>query len=68
MTEKQDAINHAHMIFEDQISKLPYNKERAYVRVQLSDCELYIPCKHQDEKLMEKTKRAFQNIATIARY
>jgi hypothetical protein len=68
MTEKQDAINHAHMIFLEQCSKLPYNTERAYIKVQLSDCELFIPCKHQDENIMQKTKIAFTNIATIARY
>ena len=68
MTERQDAINHAHMIFLEQCSKLPYNREKAYVKIQLSDCVLYVPCKHRDDALMEKTKIAFSNIATIARY
>lgn len=66
MTEKQDIIDHARRLFKKEMDLLPYNTLTSYVKVQLRDSELWVPCTSRDTEVMERTKDKLTKLASLA--
>lgn len=60
--EKSDAV------FRQMITALPHNTNQVYLKLQLKDCELYIPSNNTDGMKLQSEKRAYDTLIKYAGY